>query len=184
MSKNLNKRNRLIKRINIVGIVLLGLIAAILAWLTFVFFPIKLLDAPPNYPNQTNFNYALPLLDSLIYYKCTDTHEGFGGINYNVFATNDTKQQVLDFYQQKLTSGNNSELTETIGIGPKVPNDNKPQDFRCYIGKRIRQGQPTNVIVFLNPANVRDAKIITKVFPNAPANSLVILLLQGYIYYD
>ena len=116
--------------------------------------------------------------------SCTDS---FVGQKYKAFITSDSENQILAFYRQAASTKPNFEYefqgvdTKDIEEGHANPRNISGQQIICFMEKRYRNGTAANVLVILDSGNQQLSKKISEIFPNAPSNMRIILIIQGTI---
>jgi hypothetical protein len=172
---NIDAAKRFYKRLGIVLGCIFLFIVLVLCWLGRT--P-PLLQPFPNYPNSTEVNGTLPHgYHGLLDISCDGWY--FGGEKYKILATQDDETEVLAFYRKLANDKNLYEYTGATGS-----EYNNQGTALCFLGESDNRKVPTNSIIIFNPNNTEHAKIISDVFPKAPTDKLIIITLQGLIFYS
>lgn len=155
----------------------LGFIAVIVASALFVVGSIlwslseqsnlPLLEPFPAYPNAIKLDkgYTVTSFDA-----CGNI---FDLEKSEIFATKDSLEQVNNFYAQAAKKMTRDYTEEYSGNGNVV----------CLGNIRTRRG-PTNVVVILDSKTKPEDVRVDMTMPNVPADTTIVVLLQGFVYLE
>ena len=155
----------------------LGFIAVIVASALFVVGSIlwslseqsnlPLLEPFPTYPNVIKLgkDYSVTHFDG-----CDPI---FVFQKSEIFATKDNIEQIHNFYVQAAKKMTRDYTEEYSGNGNVV----------CLGNIRTRRG-PTNVVVILDSKTKPEDVRVDMTMPNVPADTTIVVLLQGFVYLE
>jgi hypothetical protein len=167
-----------------IGCSIFLILFALLTVQLIMYFNPSLPDPLPDYPGAIKLEVNIVTLpNEFMNAPFCYPQEAFEGRKFQIFSTGDTKEQIQNFYHQRIQERKfNFNGTEHLFLNDLHNSAGATCFSKEATAVMFSPGVPALAIRILNWEDINDAKLIAQYFPQVSPEMNVILLLQGFKY--